>query len=70
MINGRPQNGAWAALFNPIGLKDNFISLKYQNNVSGWCCHWIQCDENYNFKGKGKRLLRRGCLFIGDFKKV
>ena len=70
MINGRPQNGAWAALFYPIGSKDNFISLKYENNVSGWCRHLIQCDEIYYFKGKGKRLLRRGRLFIGDFEKL
>jgi hypothetical protein len=67
MINGRPQIGAWSACFYPIGAKDNCISLKYQKNVSGWCFELSTCDENYDYKGKGKKLLGRGRIFIGYF---
>jgi hypothetical protein len=69
MINGRPQIGAWLACFYSIGAKDNCISLKYDKNVSGWCFQLSEYDENFELKGKGKRLLGRGRIFIGDFKK-
>jgi len=37
MIDGRPENGAWKAVFYADGAKDNCISLKFDKNVSGWC---------------------------------
>ncbi len=67
MINGRPQKGAWIAQFYQDGAKDNCISVKFYKNVSGWCYVLCKCDENFLSQGKGKRLLGKGRLFIGNF---